>query len=253
MPILGQAAYAYAAAASNASETTLRITCANKALKILNYMKTKHYLITLLAILLSPIAHATTIEIDLGPPSTIYTGYAQIGPIAFSNLNGLPLSGSSVSLNFFFTNNEFVQLFSNTAPSFDIGVSMFSNAGTFPGFATNATAYLIDQNGAAIPGLGSIGEGDGDNGSFGLGFFPLANGTPSFPLDFYGVHFSFNLPNDSGVTITGAKFLLTDNGKQWSQFAVGPHVPDSGSSLSLLISACFSLLGLKLYGLKVVR
>ena len=36
VPILGQAAYAYAAAASNASETTLRITCANKALKILN-------------------------------------------------------------------------------------------------------------------------------------------------------------------------------------------------------------------------
>jgi len=36
MPILGRAAYAYAAAASNASETTLRITCANKALKILN-------------------------------------------------------------------------------------------------------------------------------------------------------------------------------------------------------------------------
>ena len=206
-------------------------------------MKTKHYIITLLAILLIPVStRATTIEIDLGPPA-LYTGSsAQVGPIAFSDLHGLPLNGSSVSLNFFFTNNEFVALFSNTASLFDIGVALLTNAGTYPGFVTNASAYLIDQSGNAIPGFSVVGRADSSSGSTSVGFFPLledSNGTPNtsltFPLDFYGVHFGFTLPNDPSVSVIGADFTLFGNGDQHSQFAVGPHVPDSGSTWLLLL------------------
>jgi hypothetical protein len=206
--------------------------------------RTTHFVVVFAVLVLAGTAklQATTIEIDLGPPA-VYTGTnAQVGPIAFSDLNGLPVNGSSVSLDFFFTKNEFVRLFSNTAPLFDIGVALLTNAGTYPGFVTNAAAYLIDQSGNAIPGFSVVGRADGSNGVTGLGFFPLlvdANGTPNpnltFPLDFYGVHFSFTLPNDPSVSVIGADFTLFGNGGQFSQFAVGPHVPDSGSTWLLLL------------------
>jgi hypothetical protein len=135
-----------------------------------------------------------------------------------------------------------VQLFSNTAPFFDVSVALLTNAGTFPGLVTNTSAYLIDQNGNAIPGFGIVGRSDSSGGSTSVGFFPLladSNGTPNpsltFPLNFYGVHFGFTLPNDPSVSVIGANFTLFGNGGQSSQFAVGPLVPDSGNTWLLLL------------------
>jgi hypothetical protein len=217
--------------------------------------RTKHLIVVvaLLALARTGELQANTIEIDLGPPM-IYTGTnAQIGPIAFSNLNGVPLNGSSVSLDFFFTNNEFVQLFSNTAPLFDVSLTLLTNAGTVPGFVTNTSAYLIDQSGKAIPGFGIVGRGDSSGGSTFAGFFPLLedpNGTPNpsltFPLNFYGVHFGFTLPNDPSVSVIGGDFALFGNGDRYSQFAVGPRVPDSGSTWLLLLVGISGLLAVKM-------
>jgi hypothetical protein len=191
---------------------------------------------------------ATTIEIDLGPPGTFKGIYAQVGPIGFSDLNGTPVDGSSMSLNFFFTNNEFVRLFSNTTSLFDVGLSLLTNAGTFPGFVTAGSGYLIAQNGSAIPGFGIVGRSDGSDGSTNIGLFPLladANGTPNssltFPLDFYGVHFDFTLPNDPSVSVIGGNFALFGAGQN-SQFAIGPHVPETGSTWLLLLVGTTGLL-----------
>jgi len=185
---------------------------------------------------------AATIEIDLGAPGI----YAQVGPIYFPDLNGTPVNGSSISLNFFFTNNEFVRLFSNTSPLFEVGLSLLTNAGTFPGFVTAGSGYLIAQNGSAIPGFGIVGRSDGSDGSTNIGLFPLladANGTPNpsltFPLDFYGVHFDFTLPNDPSVIVIGGNFALFG---QNSQFAIGPPVPDTGSTWLLLLVGTSGLL-----------
>ncbi len=196
---------------------------------------------------------ANTIESDLGPPM-IYTGAnAQVGPIAFSDLNGIPVNGSSVSLDFFFTNSEFVQLFSNTSPSFEVGINLLTNAGTFPGLVTNGSGYLIDQSGTAIPGFGIVGRADSSSGSTFVGLFPLLadpNGTPNpslmFPLSFYGVHFDFTLPNDPSVNVIGGDFALFGNGGQNSQFAVGPHVSDSGNTWLLLLIGISGLLAVKM-------
>ena len=206
--------------------------------------RTTHFVVVFAVLVLAGTAklQATTIEIDLGPPA-VYTGTnAQVGPIAFSDLNGLAVNGSSVSLNFFFTNNEFVTLFANTASLFDVSVTLLTNAGTFPGLVTNTSAYLVDQNGNAIPGFGIVGRSDSSSGSTSVGFFPLladSNGTPNpnltFPLNFYGVHFGFTLPNDPSVSVIGGDFTLFGNGGQSSQFAVGPLVPDSGNTWLLLL------------------
>jgi len=195
---------------------------------------------------------ASTIEIDLGPPM-IYTGInARVGPIPFSDLNGLSINGSALSLDFTFSNNEFVRLFSNTAPLFEVGVTLLTNAGTFPGVVTNTSAYLVDQNGNALPGFGVVGRSDSSAGSTSMGFFPLLSdldGTPNpslaFPLDFYGVHFGFTLPNDPSVSVVGADFALFGNGGRNSQFAVGPQVPDRGDTWLLLLIGMSGMLALR--------
>lgn len=216
--------------------------------------RTKHFveIAAALALVGTTKLQATTIGIDLGPPM-IYTGAnAQVGPIPFSNLNGVSVNGSSVSLDFFFTNQEFVELFSNTAPSFDVSVTLLTNAGTAPGFVTNASAYLVDQNGNALPGPGLVGTAESNNGSTSVGFFPLldSNGAPNpnltFPFSFYGVHFGFTLPNDRSVSVIGANFALFGNGGPDSQFEVGPHVPDSGNAGLLLLIAMGGLLAAKI-------
>ena len=77
--------------------------------------------------------------------------------------------------------------------------------------------------------------------NFGLGYiFPLLNenGLPradGSALDFYGAHFEFVLPNAPGFEILGAQFDLFANGTDGHDyFAIGPHVPDGGSTFALL-------------------
>jgi len=192
--------------------------------------------------------HGTAIDINLGPPGVLTGINAQLGPISFSDLNGTPVNGSSLSLDFSFTNNEFVRLFSNTTPFFEVGLTLLTNAGTDPGVVVNGTAYLVDQNGNALPGFGIVGRSSSSNGSTGIGLFPLladANGTPNssltFPLDFYGVHFDFTLPNDPLVNVTGGDLTFFGAGPN-SQFAVGPHVPDTGSTWLLFLIGTSGLL-----------
>jgi len=102
-------------------------------------------IVLLLIISVLPLTSRAAV-IDPGP-SAIYTN-TQLGPIAFSDLNGTPVNGSTLSLDILFSSDKFVRLFSDTTPRFDINLRLQTDAGTFPGFVTNATAYLIAQNGA---------------------------------------------------------------------------------------------------------
>ncbi len=211
-------------------------------------MRRSIFIIFLLT-LLAGRGFATNIEINLGPPA-IYTD-ANLGPISFSDLNGTLVNGSSLSIDFSFSGNEFVSLFSNTTPFFEVGVTLKTNAGTSPGFVSDPSGYLIDQNGNAIPNGGVTGRSEGSDGSTVVGLFPLlldSGGTPNpaltFPLDFYGVHFSFTLPNDPSVTVVGADFTLFGRGPS-SEFAVGPLVPDSGSAFLLFSIAIGVLLAVR--------
>jgi len=199
---------------------------------------------------LAPSLRATSIQIDLGPPAFYIN--TQLGPFSFSDLHGTPVNGSTLSLDFLFTGGEFVRLFSNTTKSFDIHLGLRTDAGPFPGYVTNATAYLIAQDGTAISGTTSvIGRAQSNTGRTFLGFFPLladGNGTPntslSFPLDFYGVHFAFNLPDDPGAVIIDSGFMLVGTGRRSSTFAVGP-LPDTGNTLMLLFIGVSGLIAAK--------
>src|SRR5689334_22117058 len=92
----------------------------------------RRYLTLILLLVIQPARiFAATIGIDLGPPA-FYVG-TNVGPIPFSALNGTALNGSSLSLDFSFSGNEFVRLFSSTASLFEVAITLKTNAGTFPG------------------------------------------------------------------------------------------------------------------------
>ena len=187
-------------------------------------------------------ANATPIEIDLGPPHTI-TSQTPSSP--FEELNGTPLSGQTVSVDFSFSNNEFVRLFTITSTTFDAFIKLQTNGSGFLGFL-EGTGYLVDMQGNAIPGFGITGSASGNDGSLAIGLFPLLkdeDGTPNTdllrPLDFYGIHYDLSFPdvNDSSIHVIGGEFtLISDAG---GVFGIGPGiprdiVPDSGSTLFLL-------------------
>jgi hypothetical protein len=150
------------------------------------YMRRCLFCVLLLA-LLADRGLATTIEINLGP-GAVYTD-ANVGPISFSDLNGTLVNGSSLSIDFSFSGNEFVRLLANTTSLFEVALTLRTNAGNFPGVVTDPSGYLVDKNGNAIPNAGVTATTQGSNGTTFVGLFPLlldSGGTPNpalmFPL-----------------------------------------------------------------------
>src|SRR5438552_9617489 len=185
-------------------------------------------------------AHATTITIDLGPPGRV-TGEKIV---SFSDLNDLPLSGQTLSLDLVFSGNSFVRLFKSTNSTFLL-MPMLDVVGA--GTINNPTGsgYLFDEAGNPISSVtsfgGSVTTGPGGE-AFRLslaGFFPfLADQTGNFPLDIYGAHLDITLPNGPGFDVTGGEFGLFPNASdRWhNQFQIG-DVPDSGSTLLMILTA----------------
>ena len=145
-------------------------------------------------------ARAVNIGINLGPSRIVTGPNPTTGKIAFTGLNNTVVNGS-ISVDFLFTNNEFVRLFTMTQPSFAASVSLQTSGSGFLGFL-DGTGYLIDSQGNAIPGFGITGGASGNDGSMGLDLYPLlkdADGTPNDqlqkPLDFYGVHLNLTFPS----------------------------------------------------------
>jgi hypothetical protein len=200
-----------------------------------------------IAMFSSELAQATNIGIDLGPAHVLTGINPETNRLPFDGLRGTPLFGQTVSVDFFFAHNGFVRIFTATGPAFDVQVNLQTNGSGLLGFL-HGSGYLIDAQGNAIPGFGVTGSASGDDGSLGIGLFPLLkddSGTPNQdlarPLDFYGVHYDLTLPVvDPSVEVTSGQFLLAGNGI-FTPFAIGPGriprdiVPDTGSTFMLLL------------------
>jgi len=211
----------------------------------------------LLAVFGPSSAQAVDIAIDLGPARIVSGANPTTGKISFTGLNNTVVTGS-ISVNFLFTNNEFVRLFTATQPSFEASLNLQTNGSTFLGFL-DGTGYLIDSQGNAIPGYEITGGASGNDGSMGIDLLPLlkdSNGTPNDqlqrPLDFYGVHFDFTFPSNPSLHVTGGQFSLGAMG-MFTPFAIGPGaiptdittVPDAGDTALLLGIAFIALVGLR--------
>src|SRR6476661_2015781 len=191
--------------------------------------------------------YGTTITIELGPPSRV-TGEKVVG---FSGLDDLQFSGQTLSLDLVFGGNGFVRLFKSTSPSFLL-LPMLDVFGSGTINDPTGSGYLFDETGNPISSVTSFGGsvttnpgGEAFRLSLG-GFFPfLADQTGSFPLDIYGAHLDITLPNGPGFDVTGGELGLFPNASdRWNnQFQIG-DVPDSGSTLLLILTAIVLLFSL---------
>jgi hypothetical protein len=172
---------------------------------------------------------------------------------SFAALNGIALQGQTLSLDFSFSNGEFVRLFSITSDSFQVQISLQTSGMGQVGFLSG-TGFLFDQHGNALDPAQDLGSASGDDGSMAAGLFPLSGSGLPRPIDFFGVHLDLTLPNNPSVAITGSGLtLLSDSG---FPFGVGPGVPpdiktpDLGSSFLLL---CLGSVGLILVRMRLTR
>jgi hypothetical protein len=215
-------------------------------------------LVAMCAVVRIPDCLATSIEIDLGAPGTL----AVQKITSFDQLNNAQLGGQSLSLDFTFSSNEFVRLFSITSPLFSAVINLQINGAGQLGFL-QGTGHLVDINGQPIPGFGVTGNSSGA-GLLSIGLFPLLkdqNGTPNKdlarPLDFFGIDFDLTLPNvnNPSIHITGADFgLFSDPDRV---FGIGPDVPrdivpDNGHT-AVLLTFVLCFLGAAKYGRVLVR
>lgn len=190
--------------------------------------------------------YATTVTIDLGPPTRV-TGEKVV---SFSGLDDLQFSGQTISLDLVFGGKDFVRLFKSTSPSFLL-LPMLDVFGA--GTINNPTGsgYLFDKAGKPISSVTSFGGSvttDPGGEAFRLslgGFFPLL-AEQAFPPDIYGAHLDITLPNASAFDVTGSELGLFPNasGRWDNQFQIG-DVPDSGSAQLLMLIVIVALISLE--------
>lgn len=178
-------------------------------------------LIGVLAMAIAGIAdsmQAVSIPLDLGRTPHVTS---RVDP-AFNALNGMSVAGQTLSLNFMFTNNEFVRFFTVTSDSFEVLITLQTNSTGLVGFLDGA-GFLVDQQGNPLQQPQELGSASGDNGSMAAGLFPLVGGGLPRPIDSFGVHFDLLLPTNPSFSITDARFTLESGPGQ--PFGVGPGVP----------------------------
>ncbi len=182
---------------------------------------------------------AMPISINLGSAPNITSHVTA----SFSDLNGTPLQGQTLSLDFLFAGGQFARLFSVTNPSFAALITLHTSGAGVVGFL-DGTGSLLDQTGNTVGMAEFLGSASDNEGSMSVALFPLLSGDFSAPLDFFGIHTSLLLPINLPVTVTGGDFQLISAGATPQDvFGIGPGiprdiVPESGSTL-LLLSATF--------------
>ena len=191
-----------------------------------------------LEVLAAERGQAVVIPIDLGTP-----GLSFDTTVPFLDLNGTALQGQTLSLDFTFTNNHFVRLFTVTN-SFSAFVTLATKASGLAGFL-EGTGFLVNDQGNPLHAPQDLGSASSSSGEMFVSLFP-----PPLkrPVDFFGVHLDLTFPDNPSVAVTGGQFRLRTDGDS-GPFGIGPGipadiVPDLGSSLFLLSIALAGLFGI---------
>jgi hypothetical protein len=200
--------------------------------------------VSLLAILIvSPaISRCDTVQFTVASANI---GTPIQGPVDFdlfsAGLNGTVLSGQGLSLDLVLDKNVLARLFLLDPGTFAIGLNIYTNAGTFPGFAGPTTGYLLDANGNQFGGTQDAGRGASDDGTFGIGLvsFTLANLGGAEAVDISGVHFNTSLP-DNGFVITDAQLRFSfDTAADSAELGTAQQLPEPSTTGLTLAGALF--------------
>jgi hypothetical protein len=102
-----------------------------------------------------------TVQFTVDPANTgiVYTGANTPFIDLFSaGLNGTVLTGQSLPLDLMFSHQVLARLFLNDPGAFGVELIVYTNAGTFPGFAGPTTGFLLDPNGIQFGGTQVAGK-----------------------------------------------------------------------------------------------
>jgi hypothetical protein len=140
---------------------------------------------------------------------------------SFDALNGTLLQGQTLSLDFTFSSDEFVRLFTVTSSSF-VALLKLQTTGLGPNDFLTGTGFLVDHNGNPVEPPETLGAASGSS-ILAAGLFPLLSGDLQRPTDFFGIHMDLTLPLNTSVSITGEELLLMSEHN--GPFGVGPGLP----------------------------
>jgi hypothetical protein len=189
-------------------------------------------------IALPAIGRSDTVQFTVGT-ANIGTPIQGPGSVDFfsSGLNGTVLAGQSLSLDLLLSNDVLARLFLSDPGTFGIGLTISTNAGTFPGFTGSTTGYLLDPKGNQLGGSQFAGTADGSDGTLDVGLvsFTSSNLEGAQVFDISGVHFDTSFPNN-GFVITDAELRFSFNSvSDGVEFGTAKQLPEPSSFWLILI------------------
>ena len=165
-------------------------------------------------LIISPaIGWCDTVQFTVEPANIGTVIQAPFVDVFSSGLNGIVLKGQNLSLDLVLSNDVLARLFLSDSTTFGIGLTIDTNAGTFPGFAGPTTGFLLAPSGNQLDSSQVAGRADSSDGSFSMGLvsFTRANLNGAEVIDISGLQLDTTLPND-GAVITNADLRFSFNG-----------------------------------------
>jgi len=196
--------------------------------------------ISILGILIAlpAIGRCDTVQFTVNPANigTLIQGPGTVDLFS-SGLNGTVLAGQSLSLDLQLSNEVLARLFLPDPGTFGIGLTIYTNAGTFPGFTGPTTGYLLDPKANQFGGTQAAGRADGSDGTLDVGLvsFTSSNLEAAQVFDISGVHFDTSFPNN-GFVITDARLQFSFNSASDSvEFGTAKQLPEPSTSGLILV------------------
>src|SRR5947209_1680566 len=109
-------------------------------------------------------ARAARIDLDLGVSPHITSKVTN----SFAALDGIPLQGQTLSLDFRFSKREFVRLFTITSDPFEALLKLQTNSPGMLDFL-NGTGFMVDKHGHPLEQPQQLGSVSLDDGSLAAG------------------------------------------------------------------------------------
>jgi hypothetical protein len=188
----------------------------------------------LLTFMLFPtLAAATTVSFTPSP-ANIGVPFQNTTVNLFSTgLNGMMLSGQSLSLDLVLTNDLLARIQLINPGQLGIALIISTNAGMDPGFAGLTTGFLLSPGGTQLGNSQDAGRDQADDGTFSVALVSFASAGLGSVVDTSGVHFDTSFPN-TGFAVTNAQLSFTLNSNQLI-FGTAQQLPET-STLALLVA-----------------
>jgi hypothetical protein len=150
--------------------------------------------------------------------------------LPFTGLNGMALDGQALTVDLIFADDLLARVWLQTELAVLLIVQ--TDAGTFPGFATDASGWLIAPDGTPMLGPKDAGSAMSSSGAFAVGLGEIFPAMINQVADFAGVHFDLTVP-DTGFHVTGGTVRWSVPEPSKLQIGTAAQLPEPATALLL--------------------